>query len=90
MNKNSLFIHDLNNASLPNIPITNIIGIGCSWEGTIGDGIVKNQSAFLPGAENIYVNGTCRGVDFYHINMIKPSKYPEIYDIVKEKIKQDR
>ena len=88
MNKYSLFLAELNKDPPPEIPIYNIIGLGCFWEESIGDGIVKNQSAYLSGTENIYVNGTCRGVDFFHVNMIKPSKYPEIYNIIKEKIRQ--
>lgn len=86
MNKNSSFMAELNNASLPNIPVYNIIGIGCPIEGVEGDGIVKNESSFLEGAENIYVNGTCSRVDFFHVRMIKPSYHPEIYEIIKSKI----
>jgi hypothetical protein len=87
MDKDSLFLAKLNNVTLPNIPIYNVIGLGCSWEGSLGDGIVKNESAYLQGTENIYVNGTCKGVDFFHVNMIKPSKYPEIYTLIKNLIK---
>lgn len=86
MNKNSVFINELNKNDLPDIPLYNIVGLGCDWEGSIGDGIVKNESAHLEGIENIYVNGTCKGVDFFHVNMIKPSKYPDIYELVKELI----
>lgn len=88
MNKESMFINKLNGDYLPDIPIYNLVGLGCDWEGTIGDGIVKNESAYLKGIENIYVNGTCKGVDFFHVNMIKPSKYPEIYELIKDLIKQ--
>jgi hypothetical protein len=88
MNKSSSFLAELNNASLPDIPIYNIIGMGCLWEGSQGDGIVKSESAYLEGADNIYVTGTCSGVDFFHVNMIKPSKYPEIYTLIKGLIKE--
>jgi uncharacterized alpha/beta hydrolase family protein len=88
MNKNSLFLAKLNNSSLPKIPIYNIVGLGCFWEGSEGDGIVKNESAYLRGVENIYVKGTCRGVDFFHVEMIKPTKYPEVYTIIKDLIRK--
>ena len=88
MNKSSLFLAELNNAPLPDIPIYNLVGLGCFWEGSDGDGIVKNSSAYLEGAENIYVNGTCNVVDFFHVRMIKPNLHPEIYEIVKDLIEE--
>jgi pimeloyl-ACP methyl ester carboxylesterase len=88
LSENSPFLTELNNDSLPNIPVYNIVGLGCFWENSDGDGIVKNKSAYLEGAENVYVNGTCRGFDFFHVNMIKPSKYPEIYEIIKNFIEK--
>ncbi len=87
MNETSDFIYNLNSAPLPTIPVYNFVGIGCSWEGEDGDGIVKSSSAYLNGTENIYVNGTCSGVDFFHVRMIKPTKHPEIYKIIKDLIK---
>jgi len=86
MNKSSEFILNLNSVPLPDIPIYNLVGVGCFWEGSDGDGIVKSSSAYLDGAENIYVNGTCNLVDFFHVRMVHPSLHPEIYNIVKEKI----
>lgn len=83
LSENSSFLNELNNDSLPDIPVYNIVGLGCFWENSDGDGIVKNKSAYLEGAENVYVNGTCKGFDFFHVNMIKPNKYPEIYEIIK-------
>jgi hypothetical protein len=88
MNKNSSFMAELNNAPFPNIPVYNIIGVGCPIEGFEGDGIVKSESAYLEGAENIYVTGTCSGVDFFHVRMNEPSKYPEIYAIIKNVIQK--
>lgn len=85
MNKSSEFILNLNSVPLPDIPIYNLVGVGCFWEGSDGDGIVKSSSAYLDGAENIYVNGTCNLVDFFHVRMVHPSLHPEIYNIVKEK-----
>lgn len=84
--ENSYFLADLNSAPLPNIPIYNIVGVGCFWEGSNGDGIVKNESAYLEGAQNIFAEGTCDGLNFFHVDLIKPEEYPGIYEIVKEKI----
>jgi hypothetical protein len=90
MDENSTFIYELNSVSLPNVPLYNIVGLGCFWEGSDGDGIVKNESAYLPGenVENVYVNGTCSGVDFFHVRMIKPTSHPEIYKIIKDFIEE--
>ncbi|MGY4884135.1 MAG: alpha/beta fold hydrolase [Nanobdellota archaeon] len=89
MNKSSSFMQELNTATIPNIPVYNIIGIGCPFEGSNTDGIVKNESAYLDWADNIYVNGTCTGVDFFHVRMIKPTLHPEIYGIIKGIIEED-
>ncbi|HPD81899.1 MAG TPA: alpha/beta fold hydrolase [Candidatus Pacearchaeota archaeon] len=86
MNKDSLFISELNNATPPSIPVYNLIGTGCSIEEYEADGIVKSESSYLDWADNIYVQGNCNGVDFFHVRMIKPTYHPEIYKIVKEKI----
>jgi len=87
MNESSLFMKELSSSPPPNIPVYNLIGLGCPFEGSEGDGIVKNESAYLEWAENIYVNGTCVGVDFFHVRMIKPTYHPDIYEIVKHLIK---
>jgi hypothetical protein len=83
MDKNSLFISELTSAPIPDIPVYNIIGLGCPLEGSNSDGIVKSESAYLDWAENFYVSGTCTGVDFFHVRMIKPTKHPEIYTLIK-------
>jgi len=87
MNKSSSFLYELNHAPPPSIPVYNIIGLGCLLEGSDGDGIVKAESAYLDWAENIYFTGTCSGVDFFHVRMIKPSKHPEIYAVIRDLIK---
>jgi hypothetical protein len=87
MNKSSSFMYELNKAPVPTLPVYNIIGLGCLLEGSDSDGIVKKESAYLDWAENIYFNSTCRGVDFFHVTMIKPSKHPEIYVVIKDLIK---
>lgn len=84
----SLFIEDLNSYSILSVPVYNIVAEGCFWEGSNGDGIVKNYSAYLEGSNNIYVNGTCNGINFFHVNVIKPSKYFEVYEIIKRLISE--
>jgi len=86
MDKNSLFIKNLNEAPFPKVPIYNIIGLGCNWENSVGDGIVKNESAYLEGANNIYFIGACNGLDFFHGNVLDPNRHPKIYEKVKELI----
>jgi hypothetical protein len=83
LDSNSQFISDLNSAPLPSIPVYNIVGLGCYWENSNGDGIVKEDSAYLEGANNIYVDGICEGISFFHVDLIKPDRYPEVYEIVK-------
>jgi hypothetical protein len=84
MDKNSLFINKLNFAEKPDINVSVIIGLGCNTDGSPGDGIVKNESAYLPWAENYFVEGNCSGVDFFHRSMVDVEKYPEVYEYVKK------
>ncbi|MDP3966163.1 MAG: alpha/beta hydrolase [archaeon] len=86
MNKSSSFMASLSEAPNPKVPVYNLIGIGCFWEGSIGDGIVKNESAYLEGVQNIYFTGECNGLDFFHGNVFDVAKYPEIYEAIKDKI----
>jgi len=85
MAKDSLFLNKLNNAELPKIPIYNIIGTGCKMGNETGDGIVTKSSAYLEGAKNYEVNGSCDELafSFLHENILYPDKYPAAYkDIV--------
>ena len=89
MDKDSLFINQLNNAEAPKIPIYNIVAVGCNTEGEDGDGIVKASSSYLAYANNTYIQGTCDNiVDPFHVYNHKPDRYPPIYDVVKEMLKQ--
>ena len=87
MNSNSLFLNKLNRDDKINIPVYNIIGVGCSWENSIGDGIVKNNSAYLDFAKNYYVNGTCDGFNYFHSNVLDIEKYPEVYKIINQSLR---
>ena len=90
MNKDSLFINKLNNDFRLDIPVYNIVGIGCEMESETGDGIVTNSSAYLEGAENYFVEGRCNDgkFEFIHANLVDPEKFPEVYDIVNNSIRE--
>ena len=87
MLSSSVLINKLNTGSGLNVPAYNIIGLGCNTDGQQGDGIVTNSSAYLDGAQNIYAEGSCTSLDFFHSNIIDPYKYPEVYNIIKQNIR---
>ena len=89
MNKNSLFINKLNNQDLSNIMVYNLVGVGCNMNLGNGDGIVLEKNAFLEGTDNIYVNGTCTSLNKFHSDMLNTDKYPEIYEVILNSLKQD-
>lgn len=90
LDKNSLFMNKLNYGEFPEIPIYNIIGIGCSMDNETGDGVVKNSSAYLETAENYYVNGTCEEIKlrYLHGALLDPTNYPETYELILEILKK--
>jgi hypothetical protein len=55
-----------------------------------GDGIVKRDSAWLEGTTNIEVTGSCDELKFrfFHSEMINPVQYPEVYQKIKEALKE--
>jgi hypothetical protein len=77
-------MNKLNFGKIPDTNVTMIVGLGCNTDGSPGDGIVKNESAYLPWANNYFVEGNCSGVDFFHRSMLDVEKYPEIYEYVKK------
>jgi len=82
---NSTFLKKLNRGTIPNIPIYNIIGTGCMMDQGRGDGAVLEESAYLAGAQNFIVNGTClSAVKPLHLELRDINKYPEVYEIIKE------
>jgi len=88
MNSDSLLINKLNQDVLE-IPVYNIIGLGCDMNGEDGDGIVENKTAYLNFAENYYISGICPGTfDFLHLRMVEPEQYPEVYEIIKSALKE--
>ena len=88
MGKDSLFINKLNQQEIKNIPIYNIIGTGCLMDNEQGDGIVKNSSSYLSYAKNYYVNGTCSGLNFFHADLVDSDKYPEVYEIINQTLRE--
>src|SRR3989344_5505503 len=89
MKSDSLFMNKLNKGSQPNLNITNIIGTGCKMNGKMGDGAVLEEKAFLEGAENHVINGTCRSlVKPLHLELRNIDLYPEVYDIIINKLKE--
>lgn len=89
MNSDSLFLNKLSKQTSLDIPVYNIIGEGCSWENSNGDGIVKVDSAYLPFAKNYYVNGSCSGFNYFHSEILNVWKYPEVYDLVKKSLEEN-
>ena len=87
MSSSSLFLNKLNRGSLPDIPLVNIVGTGCSMAGGLGDGIVLEKNAMLQGASNYIVNGTCQQVGTLHTRLLDIDAYPEIYALVRQALK---
>jgi hypothetical protein len=85
MNAESLFINKLNSEALPDIPIYNIVGTGCTMDEGFGDGAVLEKKAWLDGAENYLIEGTCRSTVYpLHLDLRDIELYPEVYDIIIE------
>lgn len=90
MNAESLFINKLNNNPLPKIPVYNIIGSGCQMDQGIGDGTVLLEKAWLEGAYNYVINGSCPSkVEPLHLTLRNIEKYPEVYDIIKRALNDE-
>lgn len=88
MNAESLFMNKLNRVELPDLSIYNVIGIGCDMDKGMGDGIVLEKNAMLEGADNFIINGTCKNIDKLHTEMLDIDKYPEVYYVIKNALKE--
>lgn len=89
MNAESLFINKLNRGALPGIPTYNIVGTGCDMNGKQGDGVVLEDHAYLEGAQNFIVNGTCESVAKpLHLQLRNIKKYPPVYEAVSKALKE--
>jgi hypothetical protein len=90
MKKGSLFLKRLNIAGMSYPRIYNIIGDGCNMEVKLGDGVVTKENAYLNGAENYYINGTCKGVTkIFHTEMLDVKEYPEMYEMINRILNSD-
>ncbi len=87
MNSGSLFLNKLNRGSLPDIPVYNIVGTGCIMGKEYGDGIVLEQNAWLEGAYNFVVNGTCTATKPLHTLLQDIDLYPEVYGLILQSLK---
>ncbi len=92
MDESSVLINKLSIQKGFNIPVYNIIGVGCNTYGNDGDGIVTNKSAYLSWANNYYITGTCQNtaLTYLHSEVINPYKYPQIYEIIKNILKGNK
>ncbi|MBI2655478.1 alpha/beta hydrolase [Candidatus Woesearchaeota archaeon] len=86
----SLFINKLNDFSgqPKNVRLYSIIGDGCKMKGGQGDGVILKESAELENAELHYVNGSCDGLATLHTDILDVDRYPEVYNTVKEILKE--
>lgn len=93
MQQNSLFLNRLNDpARQPStVKIFNIIGKGCFRDGKDSDGIVLAEQASLNGianAKEFFVNGTCSKFGYFHTELVDVDKYPQVYQIISEILKE--
>jgi hypothetical protein len=71
----------------PTANVTNIVGTGCTTNGLNGDGVLSYNDSFLPGANNIVVNGTCRQLELLHGQILDINLHPEVYKTILEALK---
>lgn len=90
MQEDSIFLSKLNDPYyVPDLNITTISARGCVMKNNKeGDGVVSLNSSLLDYANSYIINGTCS--DFLetslHKDLLKIDKYPEVYEIIKEKL----
>lgn len=94
MHQDSLFLNRLNspNKQPSKVKLYNIFGKGCQQDDKDGDGVVLIDQASLKGIANAtehIVNGTCNGqLEYFHTDLIDPDKFPTVYEIIKEILKE--
>jgi len=88
MNTNSLFINKLQRAPPLRVPVDNIIGTGCDMNGKQGDGVVLAENAYLKGATNHYVTGSCTTLETLHTEILDTTAYPGVYEIVQDALSE--
>ena len=84
MAADSIFMKKINSVPPP-VEIHNIVATGCIMGNGKGDGTVREERAYLDGAQNYIINGTCRSTVFpLHLEIRDIDKYPEVYEIIKD------
>ncbi|MCB9359418.1 alpha/beta fold hydrolase [Candidatus Woesearchaeota archaeon] len=81
MDKNSVFISKISRYR-PSLNITNIIATGCNMQDARGDGILSENSQYLEYADNIYINGTCDGINPFHNTILNIDRYAKVFNII--------
>ena len=90
LTEGSLFLNKLNRASKPSIPVYTIVGTGCEMGEGEGDGVVLEDHATIPWAENHIIQGVCNGkFEPLHLDLLKPELYPEAYRTIVKILKED-
>ncbi len=92
MLEGSLFLNKLNDPLTQQsiAKIYEIIGQGCVMDSNDGDGIVLSENAKTEYAQLQYVNGSCGRLfgKSLHTELLNIDAYPEVYNIVKEILRQ--
>jgi hypothetical protein len=94
MRASGIFIKKLNDyANQPDIKnLYLVVGRGCDTDGEDGDGVVAVNNSLIknfPDSRVLYVDGECSGTNLLHGDMLDVSTHPEVYEFVKEKLKQN-
>ncbi|MBN2142172.1 alpha/beta fold hydrolase [Candidatus Woesearchaeota archaeon] len=91
LSEGSIFLTRLNaRDQVSGIDAYAIRSTGCPMDGgKNGDGVVTNESAYLPGAKNYEIKGICTDTlkSDLHMNAMDPRFYPEVYDLILEILK---
>jgi hypothetical protein len=91
MYKGSIFLTRLNSKPIPEgVEIHAIRSTGCKMDDHMGDGVVTNESAYLKGAQNYLIKGTCTDAlqRNLHTNVLNPELYPQTYELIMEILRE--
>lgn len=91
MEEGSVFLNKLN-AKEEGVDMYVITATGCEMKYGMGDGIVLEENVPLDYATNFVVNGSCKNLlkNELHSDILEPSKYPEVYEILKKILKEEK
>ena len=88
MHANSLFMNKLSRGPAAAIHITNIVGTGCAMDGNEGDGVVLAERAWLAGARNVLVKGSCSRFETLHTELLDVGAYPQVYEALRAALEE--